>query len=67
MLIRDILNLKGGVIYSIDASQTLLDAVKLMVVHDIGSLVVMESGRMVGMLTFREVLRAVQVLSLIHI
>lgn len=58
MLIRDILNLKGGAIHSIDALAALQLAVTLMVQHDIGSLVVMESGHMAGMLTFREVLQA---------
>ena len=36
----------------------MLDAVKVMAHHDIGSLVVMDHGRMVGMLTFAEVLQA---------
>lgn len=58
MLIRDILNLKGGTIYSIEPSGRLTAAVDLMVRHDVGSLVVIEAGRMVGMLTFREVLQA---------
>lgn len=60
MLIRDILNLKGGTIYSIEPSGRLTAAVDLMVRHDVGSLVVMDGGRMVGMLTFREVLQALQ-------
>ena len=58
MLIRDILSLKGGTIHSVEGATALVQAVALMVRHDIGSLVVMESGRMAGMLTFREVLRA---------
>ena len=60
MLIRDILNLKGGTIYSIEGSERLARAVALMVEHDIGSLVVMQGGRMSGMLSFREVLRALE-------
>lgn len=60
MLVRDILNLKGGTIYRIDASEPLTLAVQLLVQHDVGSLVVMEGGRMAGMLTFREVLRALE-------
>jgi CBS domain-containing protein len=60
MLIRDILRLKGETIFSIEASGRLSDAVVLMAQHDIGSLVVTENGRMAGMLTFREVLRALQ-------
>ena len=60
MHIRDILNLKGGTIYSIESASRLADAVSLMVQHDIGSLVVTEHGAMAGMLTFREVLRALE-------
>jgi CBS domain-containing protein len=60
MLIRDILNLKGGTIYDIDVGSHLADAVAVMVRHDIGSLVVTEHGSMAGMLTFREVLIALQ-------
>jgi CBS domain-containing protein len=58
MLIRDVLSFKGGTIYDIGSADSLHRAVQLMVQHDVGSLVVMESQRMVGMLTFREVLRA---------
>jgi len=60
MLIRDILRLKGETIFSMEASGRLSDAVVLMAQNDIGSLVVTENGRMAGMLTFREVLRALQ-------
>lgn len=60
MLIRDILNLKGGTVYGIEPSGRLTAAVDLMVRHDVGSLVVMDAGRMVGILTFREVLQALQ-------
>jgi CBS domain-containing protein len=58
MLVRDILNLKGGAIHTIAADESLEHAVALMVEHDVGSLVVMEGGRMAGMLTFREILQA---------
>ena len=57
MIIRDILHLKGGTIFSVAPEQRVADAVALMVKHDIGSLVVMTDGVMTGMLTFREVLR----------
>lgn len=59
MLIRDILNLKGGAIFSIDGAEPLSRAVNLMVQHDIGSLIVTDNGNMSGLLTFREVLRAI--------
>ena len=58
MVIRDILNLKGRALYTVEPGGSLQSAVALMVRHDVGSLVVMEDGRMVGMLTFREVLKA---------
>ena len=58
MFIRDILNLKGSTIYSIASTGRMPEAVKKMVEHDIGSLVVMDGERMAGMLTFREVLKA---------
>jgi len=58
MIIRDILNMKGGAIFSAAPDSRVSDAVGLMVKNDIGSLVVMSGGRMTGMLTFREVLKA---------
>ena len=58
MIIRDILNMKGGAIFSAPPDSRFAEAVGMMVKNDIGSLVVMEGGRMTGMLTFREVLKA---------
>lgn len=58
MIIRDILNLKGSTIFSIAPTGKVSEAVSIMVKNDIGSLVVIEGGRMTGMLTFREVLKA---------
>ncbi len=60
MIIRDILNLKGGAIFSVAPAERVADAVATMVQNDIGSLVVMAGGKMVGMLTFREVLRGLE-------
>jgi CBS domain-containing protein len=57
MIIRDILTMKGGQIFSIAQDGRAADAVKLMVKHDVGSLVVFDGARMTGMLTFREVLK----------
>lgn len=59
MLVKDILKIKGGQIFSIGPDALLPQAVGLMVEHDIGSLLVMEKGLMAGLLTFREVLAAV--------
>ncbi|HEX5127097.1 MAG TPA: CBS domain-containing protein [Rhodocyclaceae bacterium] len=59
MLVSEILNIKGKVLYTVAPHQTLQDAIDTMVEQDIGSLVVFEGGVMVGMLTFREMLAAV--------
>ena len=59
MLVKDILKITGGQIFSIGPDALLPQAVGLMVERDIGSLLVMEKGKMTGLLTFREVLAAV--------
>jgi CBS domain-containing protein len=58
MLAKEILRIKGTVLYTIAPEGRVWDAVGAMVENDIGSLVVMDHGRVVGMLTFREVLAA---------
>src|SRR5262245_51764263 len=60
MIIRDILKMKGGTIFSIDPKGQVAEAVTLMVKHDIGSLVVLDGAKLAGMLTFREVLTALE-------
>ena len=60
MIIRDILKAKRGTIFSIGPQGNASDAVAMMVNHDIGSVVVLEGTRLVGMLTFREVLAALE-------
>ena len=59
MKVSDILRVKGGTLYTITPEDTLADAAQLMSERDIGSLVVISHGLVVGMLTFREVIRAV--------
>lgn len=59
MQVREILAVKGTVLYTIPPDKTLADAVAIMTEQDVGSLVCFKAGRMVGMLTFREVLQAV--------
>jgi len=58
MKVRDILRLKGGTLYTITPEDTLADAARTMSDNDIGSLVVMAHERVVGILTFREVINA---------
>ncbi len=59
MKVSDILRVKGSVLYTVSPDQPLSAAVTTMTEHDIGSLVVMSHGDLIGMLTFREVMRAI--------
>lgn len=61
MQVKEILRVKGSRLLSIDPGGRVVDAVKTMADQNLGSLVVMEQGRMVGLLTFHEVLRAMAV------
>ena len=58
MKVSDILRVKGSVLFTVSPEQPLASAVATMAEHDIGSLVVMSHGHVVGMLTFREVILA---------
>ena len=58
MIISDILSVKGNAeIISIESSQLLPEAVIKMVDRSVGSLVVMEQGTMVGIITERDIMR----------
>jgi CBS domain-containing protein len=59
MKVSDILRVKGSTLYTTTPDRPLADALTLMADMDIGSLVVMEHGDLVGMLTFREVIDAI--------
>ncbi|MDR3098066.1 MAG: CBS domain-containing protein [Paraburkholderia sp.] len=56
MRVSDILKVKGNTLYTVTPDTSLHDAVNTMAERDIGSLVVMEYGDLVGMLTFREII-----------
>ena len=56
MKVSGILRVKGNTLYTVTPDEALAAAVDLMAEKDIGSLVVMDHGDLVGMLTFREVL-----------
>ena len=58
MLVSEILRIKGNTLFTTTPDGAVLDAVKVMADNDIGSLVVMDHGKLIGMLTFREVLAA---------
>lgn len=61
MKVSEILKVKGNILYTVPPNTGLLEAINLMAEKDIGSLVVMENGALVGLLSFREVMRAVHV------
>lgn len=61
MKVSEILKVKGDILYTVTPDTPMLEAVKTMAEKDIGSLVVMEYGELVGMLTFREVMKALRV------
>jgi CBS domain-containing protein len=59
MKVIDILRVKGSTLFTVQPDQPLAEAATTMAERDIGSLVVMEHGDLVGMLTFREVIQGV--------
>ncbi|QWE27508.1 CBS domain-containing protein [Polynucleobacter sp. AP-Ainpum-60-G11] len=58
MKVCDILRVKGSTLFTVAPDTALQTAVMVMSEHDIGSLVVMEYDKLVGILTFREVIAA---------
>ena len=56
MKVSDILRVKGNTLYTVTPDEPLARGIDAMAEKDIGSLVVMEHGDLVGMLTFREVI-----------
>ena len=54
--ISTLLEYKGGHVYSVPSTTTILDAVHEMNRHNISSILVMDGGRLIGLLTARDVL-----------
>ena len=59
MKVSDILRVKGTTLYTATPEDLLSHAMGMMSDNDIGSLVVMSHGKVVGMLTFREVIKTI--------
>ncbi|GGC93097.1 CBS domain-containing protein [Undibacterium terreum] len=59
MKVSEILQVKGNILFTVTPDTPIVEAVNAMEEKDIGSLVVMEYGDLVGMLTFREVIKAI--------
>lgn len=58
MQVKEILRVKGNRLLSVEPSESVTQAVRTMAEQNLGSLVVLERGRMVGMLTFHEIMEA---------
>ena len=56
MQVKEILRVKGNRLLSIEPGGRAVDAVKIMAEQNLGSLVVLDQGRMSGMLSFHELL-----------
>lgn len=57
MQVKEILRIKGSTLYTVTPATTLADAVISMAENDIGSVVVIEGGKLAGMVTFREIIK----------
>jgi CBS domain-containing protein len=57
MKVSDILRVKGNTLYTVHPEESLQRGIEIMAENDIGSLVIMDHGDLVGMLTFREVIQ----------
>lgn len=55
--VSEILRVKGDTLYTATPDTPVAVAIRTMSEQDIGSLVIMESGMLTGMLTFREIMR----------
>jgi CBS domain-containing protein len=56
MEVKEVLQVKDSALFAVHPDQPLSEAVIMMSDNDIGSVIVMEGGKLAGMLTFREVL-----------
>ena len=57
--IKEILNTKGYDVATIGPDETVLDALNLMAEHNVGSLVVMKEGKLIGVISERDYVRKV--------
>jgi CBS domain-containing protein len=58
MQVKEILRVKGNRLLSVEPGSRVVDAVATMAKENLGSLVVIDQSRMVGLLTFHELLNA---------
>jgi CBS domain-containing protein len=60
--VRDMIRKKGYQVFSIGPDATVLDALNMMAEHNIGALLVMSDGEMVGIVSERDCVRKVDVM-----
>jgi CBS domain-containing protein len=56
MEVKEVLQVKDSALFAVHPDSPLSEAVIMMADNDIGSVIVMEGGKLAGMLTFREVM-----------
>ena len=56
MEVKEVLQVKDTALFAVHPDSPLSEAVIMMAENDIGSVIVMEGGKLAGMLTFREVM-----------
>lgn len=57
--VKQVLAQKGSVTYSVTPDTSVFDALALMALHDIGAVLVMDTGRLVGIFTERDYARKI--------
>src|SRR5690625_586338 len=57
--VSEILKVKGDTLFTATPDTSISEAVATMSEHDIGSLVIMDRGELVGLVTFREIIRCI--------
>jgi CBS domain-containing protein len=57
--IRDVLGKKGDKVFSITADETVYQALQLMAAENVGALIVMDKGQVIGIITERDYARKV--------
>ncbi len=57
MQVKEVLRVKGNTLFTVTPNTKLSDCVVTMADHDMGSLVVIDEARVVGLVTFREVIQ----------
>ena len=60
--VRDILEVKGRVVWSIGPAASVFDALKLMAEKDVGALVVLDGGNLIGVISERDYARKIALL-----